>query len=111
MTENLEKQIVDLYLELGTYAKVKDVLGCSWDNICEATKKAGINKGLGGNHPNMIPDDDFIRYANEGKTVKEIASCLGVYNGTVANRLRKLNIEPVFVDQKSIHEISCKKTE
>lgn len=111
MTENLEKQIVDLYLELGTYAKVKDVLGCSWDNICEATKKAGINKGVGGNHPNMIPDYKFVELANLGKTVKEIAKVLGVYNSTVSARLRKLGIEPIFRNEKLEFEEKCKNVE
>lgn len=96
MTEELKKQIVDLYLELGTYAKVKAVLGCSWDSICQATKEAGVNKGTGGNHPNMIPDSKFVELAKEGKTVKEIARCLSVYNSTVSDRLRKLGITPVF---------------
>jgi len=115
MTEEYKKQIVDLYIELGTYAKVKAVLGCSWDSICQATKEAGINKGSGGNHPNMIPDNKFVELAKTGKTVKEIAQVLGVYNSTVSQRLRKLGIEPIFQnkdlkfqeDARKIEDRSC----
>lgn len=111
MTEERKKQIVDLYLELGTYAKVKNALGVSWDNICQAIKEAGINKGSGGNHPNMIHDDVFIKYARAGKTVKEIAEILNVYNSTVSNRLRKLGIEPIFEDKAAKYQDAARKVD
>ena len=111
MTEEYKKRIVELYIELGTYKKVKDILGCSWDNICQATKEAGINKGLGGNHPNMVPDSVIIQLSNSGKTVKEIAQQLGVYNGTIAKRLRKLGIEPVFVNNDDVFDYESKRVE
>ena len=111
MTEEYKKQIVDLYIKLGTYAKVKAVLGCSWDSICQATKEAGINKGVGGNHPNMIPDNKFIELAKTGKTVKEIAQVLGVYNSTVSQRLRKLGIEPIFQNKDLKFQEDARKVE
>lgn len=108
MTEDYKKQIVDLYAEYGTYAKVKAILGCSWDSICQATKEAGVNKGSGGNNTRTLPDSKYIELANTGMTVKEISKELGVHNSTVLNRLRKLGISPLFINPKKAFDLGTK---
>lgn len=108
MTEDYKKQIVDLYAEYGTYAKVKEILGCSWDSICQATKEAGVNKGIGGNNTRMLPDSKYIELANAGMTVKEISKELGVYNSTVIKRLQKLDISPLFINPKKAFDLGVK---
>lgn len=87
-----EEQICKLYSQLGTYAKVREIIGCSPNTIAKVVKKHGLAKGMGGNPAFHVTDEQILQGINEGLTRQQIADKYGTHVENLARRMKKLGV-------------------
>lgn len=96
MTDEKRQDIIDAYIELGTYEKVREKLKCSYNTIWKVITDAGLNKGKGGNQASQIKiTDDELLKAVKSMTTKEIADTYHIHETNVLRRCKKLGVKPL----------------
>lgn len=105
MTKEQKQRIVEAYLRLGTYEKVRVEAGCGTTTICKVIKEYGYSKGKGGNQPYKATDAQITELVEAGLTRHEIADTLGIHVENLARRLKKLGLSANKVDKngKSVY--------
>lgn len=101
MTLEEKQRVVDLYKELGTYKKVREVTGYSDGTIWKIIKEYGIGKGIGGNPVYKITDEQILADIDAGYTRQEIADRHGVHVENLARRMKKLGVHAKYASSAS----------
>ena len=96
MTDEKRQAIIDAYIELGTYEKVREKIKCSYNTIWKVINDVGLNKGQGGNQASQmkITDDELLK-AVKSMTTKEIADSYHIHETNVFRRCKKLGVKPL----------------
>lgn len=90
-----EEQICNLYVQLGTYAKVHEATGYSVFAINKALKANGLSKGRNGNGY-KITDEQILQGIQDGLTRQEIADKYGTHVENLARRMKKLGVHAKY---------------
>lgn len=87
-----EEQICALYLQLGTYAKVREKTGCSYATISRALNIGNIHIGRGQHQPIKATDEQILQEIKDGLTRQQIADKYGMHVEALARRMKKLGV-------------------
>lgn len=96
MDEKSKQLIIDTYMEVGTYAKVRERLGHSDTTIWRVITEAGLAKGMGGNQSTQMKVTDVeLLEAVKTMNTQEIAKRFSIHETNVLRRCKKLGVKPL----------------
>ena len=102
-TEESEKRITEAYKRLGTYKRVAEELGCSWNTAQRVCVKLGANKGQGNHEPGNNGGGSPVKVTDaqilediKTMTRQEIADKYHMHVESIARRMRRLGVRAVY---------------